>query len=142
MGGAAAGWLLLMAAELGGLGLPSGDSSRPRICSPAPVVPSDVARRGPWDRVREQPFESLCLGLSRGQIRLARDPAGALELSRRLAHEWPARPEPRVLEARAMVAADRFWESHGLIIPRTEALLEASAAWLQESLQPRRAVAA
>jgi hypothetical protein len=114
MGGAAASWLLLMAAELGGLGLPSGESSRPRICSLAPVAESDGARRGPWDRVREQPFESLCLGLSRAQIRLARDPAVALELSRRLAHEWPARPEPRVLEARALVASADYaasWSS-------------------------------
>jgi hypothetical protein len=128
MGGAAASWFLLMAAELGSLSLPSGESSRPRICSPGAATASadaSAARRGPWDRVREQPFERLCLGLARSQIRLSRDPAAALELARRLAREWPSRPEPRVLEARALVAAGDFgasWQAWQAAVERGQSL--------------------
>lgn len=126
MSGAAASLLLLMAAELGNLRLPSGESSRPRICSPgaAPEVSAEP-RGGPWDRVREQPFESLCIGLSRAQIRLARDPAGALELARHLGRDWPARPEPRVLEARALMAsgdAAASWASWQAAVERGQNL--------------------
>jgi hypothetical protein len=125
MSGAAAIGLLLVAAELGDLRLPSGESSRPRICSPASVAAFDAARRGPWDRVREQPFESLCLGLSRAQVRLGRDPAAALELARQLAREWPSRPEPRVLEARALVASMDYaasWSSWQAAAERGQSL--------------------
>jgi hypothetical protein len=143
MGGAAASWWLLMAAELGGFGLPSGESSRPRICSPisAPVTADVAARRGPWDRVREQPFEGLCLGLSRAQIRLSRDPAAALELARRLVHDWPSRFEPRVLEARALVARAEYpaswlsWQAaaeRGLSLGREPGAEPASAFALRD----------
>lgn len=125
MGGAAAGWLLLMAAESSDLRLPSAESSRPRLCSPAPIAGSEAERRGPWDRVREQPFESLCLGLARAQIRLVRDPAAALELARQLVREWPSRPEPRVLEARALAARAEYaasWSSWQAAAERGQSL--------------------
>jgi hypothetical protein len=125
MGGAAASWWLLMAAELGGLGVPSAESSRPRICSPLSQPAASDARRGPWDRVREQPYEALCLGLSYAQIRLARDPAAALELARRLIQDWPSRPEPRVLEARALVARAEYpasWQSWQAAAERGQSL--------------------
>jgi hypothetical protein len=107
MTGAAASLLLLLAAEASDLTLPFGESSRPRVCSPNAA--RDVAERargaGPWDRVRQQPALELCIGLARAQIRLARDPAEVLASARRLASDWPGRPEPRVLEARALLRA-------------------------------------
>jgi hypothetical protein len=105
MGGAAASLLLLMAAEASDLTLPFGESSRPRLC--APNAARDAAERargaGPWDRVRHQRTVELCLGLARAQIRLARAPADVIAAARQLAREWPGRPEPRVLEARALL---------------------------------------
>ncbi len=107
MGGAAAGLVLLLAADGGALGLPHGETARPRLCHPGPSVSArETAPRapgsGPWDRVRRQPATGLCLGLARTQIRLATDPAGALAAAQRLAQDWPSRPEPRVLVARAL----------------------------------------
>lgn len=107
MGGVAAGWLLMLAAEAGGLTLPYGEASRPRLCAPtAPASgePASGARAASrWDRVRQQPVGPLCLALARAQVRLARDPAAALAVARQLVGDWPARPEPRVLEARALL---------------------------------------
>jgi len=109
MGSATASWLLLLAAEASDLTLPYGEASRPRLCAPSTAAargePALGARSAsPWDRVRQQPVEQLCLTLARAQIRLARDPSGALASARQLARDWPGRPEPRVLEARALLA--------------------------------------
>lgn len=106
MGCAAAGLVLLMAADVSTLSLPYGETSRPRLCTRGPSERAeDAAQRAPgsnpWDRVRQQPVVELCKALSRIQIRLATDPAGALASAKQLAQEWPGRPEPRVLVARA-----------------------------------------
>jgi hypothetical protein len=107
MGSAPASLLLLLLAEVSDLTLPSGESSRPAVCSPAAGASRDRldSARGasPWDRVRQQPVFELCLRLARSQIRLAREPVEALAAARRLVSEWPGRPEPRVLEARALL---------------------------------------
>jgi hypothetical protein len=116
MGGAVASLLLLMAAEASDLTLPFGESSRPRLCAPnaAPDAAERARGAGPWDRVRQQRAVELCLGLARAQIRLARDPAEVIGAAQRLAREWPGRPEPRVLEARALMRsgdAAKSWEA-------------------------------
>jgi hypothetical protein len=118
MGGAAAGWLLMLAAEATGLTLPYGEASRPRLCAPDAASPRGEPALGPhgasrWDRVRQQPVGPLCLALARAQIRLVRDPAAALAAARQLAGEWPGRPEPRVLEARALLGLGHANQSFG-----------------------------
>lgn len=95
-----ASWLLLLAAEAGDLIVALGDGGRPRICSPAAAGAGPASR---WDQVLTDPLVPLCRGLARGQIRLGSEPGAALELARRLAGQWPERPEPRLLEARALV---------------------------------------
>jgi hypothetical protein len=111
MGGAAATLLLWMAAETSDLTLSFGESSRPRLCSPhaAQGGGADAAEgaggASPWDRVRLEPALDLCIGLARAQIRLARAPAEVVASARRLAEAFPGRPEPRVLEARALLRA-------------------------------------
>jgi hypothetical protein len=109
MGGAAAGWLLLLAAEASDLTLPFGEASRPRLCAPNALAPgaepaSSARGASPWDRARQQPVGSLCIALARAQIRLPREPAAALAAARQLGVDWPGRAEPRVLEARALLA--------------------------------------
>jgi hypothetical protein len=116
MGGAAAGWMLMLVAEAGGLTLPYGEASRPRLCAPKAAAlsgePAPGARdASPWDRVRQQPVGALCLGLARAQVRLARDPSSALAAARQLSTDWPGRPEPRVLAARALLALGNAAES-------------------------------
>jgi hypothetical protein len=100
----AAGLVWLLAAEVGGLSLPYGESSRPGICE---VGGNDVVDAPPagsaWERVRREPYEALCLGLARAQIRLEREPAAVLELARELGRGWSQRPEPKLLEARALI---------------------------------------
>jgi len=106
MSGVAAGVLLLMGAEASDLTLAYGESSRPRICGAAPAGAAPAAPAGgasAWDRVRRQPLDQLCLGLARAQIRLDRDPAGTLTEATRMATDWPGRPEPLVLAARAQL---------------------------------------
>jgi hypothetical protein len=49
------------------------------------------------------PHEALCLGLARAQVRLEREPGAVLEQARELARRWPQRPEPKLLEARALL---------------------------------------
>lgn len=126
MGGATLSWLLLMAAEASDLTLPHGAASRPRACAPsaesARGEPALGARSAsPWDRVRQQPLEPLCLALARAQIRLSREPGAALTAARQLTQDWPTRPEPRVLEARALLAlgdaAQSFaaWQAAGAL---------------------------
>lgn len=117
MAGAMAGWLLLLAAEASDLTLPHGEASRPRLCAPtapATSVAAPLGAQGPsaWDRVRLQPVGALCVALARAQIRLPRDPGAALAAARKLASDWPDRPEPRVLEARALLAAGDAAQSH------------------------------
>jgi hypothetical protein len=121
MGGAATGLVLLLAADVGAFSLPYGEASRPPLCNPGP---SDGAREnaprpsasGPWDRVRQQPVIELCTALARIQIRLGSDPSGALAGAQQLARDWPDRPEPRVLVARAFsrlgdaAASWRTWQ--------------------------------
>lgn len=118
MGSAPASLLLLLLAEVSDLTLPYGESSRPAVCSPSVSAARDgldpTRGASPWDRVRQQPAFELCLGLARSQIRLAREPGEALVAARRLAREWPGRPEPRVLEARALLRtgdAAGSWEA-------------------------------
>jgi hypothetical protein len=53
----------------------------------------------------------LCVGLARAQIRLARAPAEVVASARRLAEAFPGRPEPRVLEARALLRSGNAAES-------------------------------
>lgn len=107
MGSAAASWLLLMAAEVSDLTLAYGESARPRVCVPSGAATSEATPRArgssPWDRVHQQPFEALCIGLARAQVRLSREPARALAAARELVLAWPGRAEPRVLEARALL---------------------------------------
>ena len=119
MSGVAAGLLLVMGAEVSDLTLAYGESSRPRVCAPAPSgadVAAPASGASAWDRVRRQPVEQLCLGLARSQIRLERDPAGTLTEATRMAADWPGRPEPLVLAARAQLrlgdaaASWRSWE--------------------------------
>ena len=119
MSGVAAGVLLVMAAEVSDLTLAYGESSRPRVCVVAPASAAPASPAGgasAWDRVRRQPLEPLCLGLARAQIRLDRDPAGTLAEATRMAADWPGRPEPLVLAARAQLrlgdaaASWRSWE--------------------------------
>jgi hypothetical protein len=118
MGGAAAGWLLMLAAEASGLTLPYGEASRPRLCAPNAAIPRGepaLGARGAsrWDRVRQQPLGPLCLALARAQVRLARDPAAALATARQLVVDWPGRPEPKVLEARALLGLGDAKQSFG-----------------------------
>jgi hypothetical protein len=120
MGGVSATLLLWMAAEASDLTLPFGESSRPRLCLPSagPDGKEDVSESvvgpSPWDRVRLEQVVDLCAGLARAQVRLARAPAGVVISARRLADAFPARPEPRVLEARALLRsgnAAASWEA-------------------------------
>jgi hypothetical protein len=116
MSGAAASLILLLATEATDLTLAFGESSRPRLCAANPRGDAAERARGasPWDRARQQQTADLCLGLARAQIRLYRDPADTLAMARRLAGEWPGRPEPRVLEARALLRtgdAAASWEA-------------------------------
>ena len=100
----AAGLVWLLAAEVVDLSLPYGESSRPRICELGSADRADLsAAAGAWERVRREPHEALCLGLARAQIRLEREPALVLEQARDLSRRWPERPEPRQLEARALL---------------------------------------
>jgi hypothetical protein len=115
---AGAGLLLSMAAEASDLTLPFGESSRPGLCRSGAAAATDAVPQPsgstPWDRVRQQQASDLCLGLARAQIRLAREPREALLAARALARAWPGRPEPRVLEARALLRtgdAAASWES-------------------------------
>jgi hypothetical protein len=104
MGGAATGLVLLLAADVGAFSLPYGEASRPRLCDPGASDRALAPRpsgSGPWDRVRQQPVIELCAALARIQSRLGSDPAGALAAAQQLARDWPDRPEPRVLVARA-----------------------------------------
>jgi hypothetical protein len=99
----AAGLVWLVAAEVGDLSLPHGESSRPRICEVGRVEHGAApAAGGAWERVRREPYEALCLGLARAQIRLEREPTAVVEQARELARGWPGRPEPKLLEARAL----------------------------------------
>jgi hypothetical protein len=113
--GGAAGLLLLMAAEASDLTLPFGESSRPRVCAPAsPLALDPASTQTAWDRARRGPLDGLCQGLARAQVRLAREPALALAAARQLDQSWPGRAEPRVLEARALLAlgdAASSWKS-------------------------------
>ena len=109
MGGATVSWLLLLAAEASDLTLPHGEASRPLLCAPSAATargePTAGARgASPWDRVRQQPVEALCTALARIQIRLQGDSVAALEAAQKLVREWPGRAEPKVLEARALLA--------------------------------------
>jgi hypothetical protein len=103
----AAGLVWLLAAEIADLSLPYGESSRPGLCEPGGAPRADAAGTtpgsGPWERVRSEPHEALCLALARAQIRLEREPAAVLEQARQLARRWPERPEPKLLEARALL---------------------------------------
>lgn len=100
----AAGLVWLLAAEVGDLSLPYGESSRPRICEVAGVEVADASGAGgAWERVRREPYAALCLGLARGQIRLEREPGAVLDEARALGRRWPGRPEPKLLEARALI---------------------------------------
>lgn len=96
-------WLL--AAGVSDLSLPYGESARPRLCEVGRTdrAPAPSAGAGTWERVRGEPFEALCLSLARAQIRLAREPKLALERAREMVERWPGRPEPKVLEARALL---------------------------------------
>jgi hypothetical protein len=100
----AAGLVWLLAAEVGDLSLPYGESSRPRICDVAGVEVADAPLAGgAWERVRREPYAALCLGLARAQIRLEHEPEAVLDEARALGRGWPGRPEPKLLEARALV---------------------------------------
>ncbi|HWO10604.1 MAG TPA: hypothetical protein VNN80_14025, partial [Polyangiaceae bacterium] len=102
-GAAALVWLL--AAEAADLSLPYGESSRPSLCELGGVQRAEAASggAGPWERVRSEPHEALCLALARAQIRLDHEPGAVLEQARQLARRWPERPEPKLLEARALL---------------------------------------
>jgi hypothetical protein len=147
MGGAAATLLLWMAAEASDLTLPFGESSRPRLCLPSAspdgkaAVPESVSGASPWDRVRQQQVVDLCVGLARAQVRLARVPAEVAASARRLAEAFPARPEPRVLEARALLRsgnAAASWDAwqaaraRGFDAPRESGAEPASAHALRD----------
>lgn len=85
---------------------------------------------GAWERVRREPYEALCLGLARAQIRLEREPQAVVEEARALVRGWPGRPEPKLLEARALLrtgdanASWAAWQAARALagVPETAAL--------------------
>jgi hypothetical protein len=118
----AAGLVWFWAAEVADLSLPHGESSRPPVCAPGGVEAADApAAGGAWERVRREPYATLCLGLARAQIRLEREPGAALDEARALGRGWPGRPEPKLLEARALIrigdaaASWAAWQAAGAL---------------------------
>jgi hypothetical protein len=101
--------VLLVAATLGG-DLPTAAklSARPAVCAPAGASAGDSSPPGAWDQMREQGRQQLCQRLARAQLELGSRPGLALRLARELARDFPERPEPWTLQARAQARLRSF----------------------------------
>lgn len=102
--------IALGAAQGAELGASMRASARPSLCAP-PASTASSSSQSEWDMLREREIAELCVELGRARVRLAGDPLGVLTRARELARAWPGRPEPWVLQARALVLMGEYAEA-------------------------------
>jgi hypothetical protein len=90
-------------------------SERPEVCRDSSAGgPASERAESPWLDVRSGSLRQLCHQLARAQIELSSRPQAALSIAVELATAWPARPEPLVVQARALLRLQRSVEAWAL----------------------------